>query len=66
MGNAHNELVAYLCETDFHEMYGSDWPQMAQEQARLCRAIAAAATQPNARTSWLGLATQYESTAALE
>lgn len=60
--NAQNELVAYLCEVDFRAMYGDKWPTMAREQASLCRDVAAAATEPTSKESWLDLARQYEGT----
>jgi hypothetical protein len=62
MENAQNELNAYLCEVDFYKVNGDKWPQMAREQAFLCREIAAAATRPEEKESWLDLAHLYEST----
>jgi hypothetical protein len=59
---AMNELHAYLCEVDFREMYGTEWPAMARETAADCRAVAQAATSAAKREAWLTLAHDYEGT----
>jgi|HubBroStandDraft_4_1064222.scaffolds.fasta_scaffold654964_2 hypothetical protein len=59
---AMNELNAYLCEVDFREMYGSEWPAMARETAADCRAVAETATDAAKRQAWLSLAQDYEET----
>lgn len=51
MNNAENELNAYLCEVDYNEVNGKEWPQMARENASRCRVIAAAAARPEDRES---------------
>jgi len=62
MGNALNELNAYLCEVDIRAISGSAWPQAAREQAMLCRAVASAATNPRAKEEWIDMAKLYEET----
>ena len=62
-GEATNELNAYLCEVDFREMYGREWPEMARGTAAICRAVAEAATDEPSKDAWLSLATSYEGTA---
>lgn len=59
---ATNELNAYLCEVDFHQMYGPKWAKLARATASQCRVIAEAATDRPSRDSWLALARDYEDT----
>lgn len=59
---AMNELNAYLCEVDFREMYGTEWPALARDIAARCYAIAEAATDGVNRQAWLRLAADYEET----
>jgi len=61
-GEAENELNAFLCEVDFHQMYGSEWPQMARRTAAVCRAVSEAGMDEPSRNSWLLLAENYEAT----
>lgn len=61
-GEAENELNAFLCEVDFHQEFGSEWPRMARRTAATCRAVAKAATDEPSRKSWLMLAENYEMT----
>ena len=59
---AMNELNAYLCEVDFHRMYGDGWSGMAHATASRCRSIAHAATDEVSRQAWIALGNQYEGT----
>ncbi|HEX4007368.1 MAG TPA: hypothetical protein VHX60_14425 [Acidobacteriaceae bacterium] len=61
-GEATNELNAFLCEVDFHETFGSEWPEMARRTGAMCRAVAEASTDESSRSSWLMLAENYEAT----
>ena len=59
---AMNELHAYLCEVDFHQIYGARWPTLARGTAACCRELADAATDDVNRDAWLTLAKDYEET----
>ncbi len=64
LGQAENELNAYLCEVDFRTMYGAEWPKLARDIASRCHAVAATSTDAANRQSWLDLARNYEGTIA--
>lgn len=60
LGQAKNELHAYLCEVDFREMYGAGWTEIALRTASFCHSLAAASTDECGKRSWLELARNYE------
>ena len=60
MGQAQNELNAFLCEEGPDGKKFGDWAEMVDATAAQCRIVAASATSPVARESWLTLAQEYE------
>lgn len=63
LGQALNELNAYLCEGDPQKGLGEGWPVTFRETAAQCRSIAAAATLDAERNAWLEIAEDYENAA---